>query len=100
MADTSQSRRIRGRRLQQIREQMMWDNPLCHGPDSQCHKAGRIRAWIEIDHIEPLHKGGKDVPSNRQCLCDDCHKAKTIKDMGYRVKQRIGLDGYPVQAAA
>ena len=92
--------RIRGRKLQRIRTQMMWDNPLCSGPDSQCEKAGRIRAWTQVDHIKPLGRDGLDVPSNRQGLCEECHKLKTIKDMGYKAKQAIGLDGYPLQAAA
>lgn len=31
----------------------------------------------ELDHILALHLGGLDVPSNRQPLCDTCHKRKT-----------------------
>jgi len=99
MTDTITIQRIRGRKLQRIREHMMWVNPLCHGPDSECEKVGRIRAWTEIDHRVPLTKGGPDVASNRFGLCDDCHKAKTIRDMGYKKKPRIGLDGYPVGEA-
>jgi 5-methylcytosine-specific restriction endonuclease McrA len=52
---------------------------------------------VELDHIEPLHAGGLDIPTNRQGLCEECHKAKTIKDLGYKKKERIGLDGYPVE---
>jgi 5-methylcytosine-specific restriction protein A len=87
-------RRIRGRRLQRIRHEMAWANPLC----VECEKQGRIRAWTELDHKQPLTQGGLDIPTNRQGLCKECHRLKTINDLGHvKVKERIGLDGYPVE---
>jgi len=69
--------RIRGRRLQQIRQAFFRDHPLC----SRCEAQGRVRVAIELDHIVPLFKGGKDVGSNRQGLCHACHEEKTREDM-------------------
>jgi 5-methylcytosine-specific restriction protein A len=40
---------------------------------------------VDIDHIRPLYKGGRDVADNVQILCRAvCHKAKTRRDMGYQ----------------
>jgi 5-methylcytosine-specific restriction protein A len=32
---------------------------------------------FEVDHIQALEDGGKDIASNLQCLCVPCHKKKT-----------------------
>lgn len=69
--------RIRGRALQEIRRRYLMDHPLCE----ECLKHGRTSPAAEIDHRIPLRKGGKDEDSNRQALCIDCHKVKTIADM-------------------
>jgi 5-methylcytosine-specific restriction endonuclease McrA len=81
--------RIRGRKLQAIRNRVLRENPLCE----VCGK----RAAIEVDHIKPLYKGGDDDPyddGNRQALCEQCHTEKTKRDMNQRPE--IGLDGYPI----
>ena len=62
----------------------MRDNPLCHGPDSECEKAGRVRPWTERDHIVPLHLGGGDDAANVQGLCSECHAAKSAKELAAR----------------
>ncbi len=99
MSNTITVKRIRGRALQRIREQLMWHNPLCHGPDSVCEKAEprRLTLWTILDHIRPLYLGGADTPENRQGLCDDCNAAKTARDMGYKKKPKIGPDGYRIE---
>ena len=33
-----------------------------------------------FDHIKPLALGGKDIVSNIQALCANCHQKKTRKD--------------------
>ena len=75
--------RITGRKLQTIRFNMWRNNPHC-----EC--CGRLTAHpygYEIDHVQPLYKGGHDVPENRQLLCTDygeepgCHTLKTREDM-------------------
>lgn len=51
----------------------------------------------QVDHVIPLCKDGiDDYETNGQSLCDPCHKAKTLIDMGYKEKVEIGLDGFPV----
>lgn len=35
------------------------------------------RPATEVDHVERLADGGRDVPSNKQGLCALCHGAKT-----------------------
>ena len=42
----------------------------------RCRKCGKY--GNEVDHIQPLQKGGDPwVETNLQCLCRDCHIAKT-----------------------
>lgn len=93
---TTTDQRTRGRKLQAIRARHFRINPLCSGPDSQCEKHGIVRTWDELDHAIPLAKGGQDSDDNRQGLCSDCHEAKTARDMGYRERVAIGVDGWPV----
>ena len=38
----------------------------------------------ELDHIEPLWRGGRDDESNFQGLCRDCHAAKTAREAAER----------------
>jgi 5-methylcytosine-specific restriction endonuclease McrA len=91
-------RRIRGRRLQQIRDSWLYDHPLC----VHCLQRGRTAAATQLDHIVALANGGKDFDAddgkNRQGLCDECHELKTAADLGYthKPKRVIGLDGFPI----
>ena len=89
--------RTRGRKLQAMRAAAFQRNPLCHGPDSECEKLGRVRVWVTRDHIDPLHKQGPDVESNCQYLCAECDYSKTNRDLGRRDKVAIGVDGWPVK---
>lgn len=44
---------------------------------------GRIKAVAtEVDHIVPLSKGGPDSAHNKQGLCRECHRLKTLADGG------------------
>ncbi len=64
-----------------------------------CLAKGRPRAATQLDHIVALDNGGKDFdedPDNAQGLCDECHKVKTAKDMGYTRRPTIGADGWPI----
>lgn len=85
--------RIRGRRLQRIREQHLREHPLC----VRCLERGRVKAAEEVDHIVALVNGGTDTPDNRQSLCRECHHDKTAEDLGHKRKPRIGVDGWPVE---
>lgn len=82
--------RIRGRKLQEIRNRVLSKNPLC----VECLKKDRIKIATQIDHIIPLYKGGLEHDSNRQTLCDECHEAKTITERGQTLKPQHpqGLD--------
>lgn len=84
--------RIRGRKLQRIRNAVLSREPLCRA----CYAKGRYTAATELDHIIPLHAGGTNDASNLQPLCRECHQAKTVRDMGYRERVTIGADGWPV----
>ena len=84
--------RIRGRRLQRIRAEVLMANPLCVA----CQEEGRVREATEVDHIIPLSKGGRDEPANRQGLCADHHQAKTARDMGYKRRIAVDINGYPI----
>ena len=93
--EQNQPDRIRGRTLQRIRYRVLANNPLC----VRCQAKGRITIATQVDHIIALVNGGSDDKhddSNRQGLCDECHKVKTAEDMGHRPRVTIGLDGYPV----
>lgn len=64
--------RIRGRKLQEIRERHLRAHPMC----ALCH----VRPATELDHIKALCNGGTDTDDNRQGLCHDCHAAKSVRD--------------------
>lgn len=84
--------RERGRTNQRRRERYFRQHPLC----VRCEQAGRIRAATQLDHVVALVNGGTNDDSNRQGLCDDCHKAKTAEDLGHQPKRRFGPDGWPI----
>jgi 5-methylcytosine-specific restriction protein A len=83
--------RIRGRRLQAIREAHLNAEPSC----VMCEAKGRPTAAAEVDHIIALCNGGTDTADNRQSLCVACHRDKTAIDRGWTVKHSIGADGWP-----
>jgi 5-methylcytosine-specific restriction protein A len=60
-----------------------------------CLASGRLSIATELDHITALVNGGTNADSNYQCLCKDCHRDKTASDLGFTVKVRTGLDGWP-----
>jgi 5-methylcytosine-specific restriction protein A len=74
------------------RQTVRREEPLCR----HCLAKGKISATTEVDHIKPLSKGGLNSRSNLQGLCFDCHRTKSARDAGHRVKRGIGLDGWPI----
>jgi 5-methylcytosine-specific restriction protein A len=74
--------RIRGRRLQEIREAHFRMHPLC----VHCDQRGIVRLATQLDHIVAITNGGRDVQSNRQGLCVPCHAVKTAADLGHKPK--------------
>jgi hypothetical protein len=63
-----------------------------------CEDKGLVTIGVEMDHIEPLFKGGSNDDSNLQMLCVECHRQKTATDLGIRYKPTIGIDGWPVMS--
>jgi 5-methylcytosine-specific restriction endonuclease McrA len=49
--------------------------------DGQCAACGCDLVRYEIDHIDPLAKGGSNWPSNLQLLCAPCNRSKGKKTM-------------------
>jgi len=76
-----------------LRKQVLEDEPLCR----MCTAKGRVKLAVDVDHIKPKAKGGDDDLGNLQPLCKPCHKAKSAADAGRRPKQRIGVDGWPIE---
>jgi len=48
---------------------------------SECSQCGST-AHLEADHIIAIKNGGKDILTNMQVLCRDCHDSKTRSDCG------------------
>lgn len=69
------------------------DKHLCQ----DCRDKGRIAPADQVDHIIPKAQGGTDDLSNLRSLCREHHDDKSNRDMGRRVKQRFGEDGWPVE---
>jgi 5-methylcytosine-specific restriction protein A len=87
------TKRITGRKLQAIRQEVLRANPLC----VKCKAKGIVRMTREVDHIVPLYKGGKESPSNRQGLCTECHKEKTQVDLGSKITSGSDAKGMPTR---
>jgi len=51
---------------------------------------------VEVDHVVPLHLGGKDDETNLQSICHQHHVEKSQKERGVEPRPIIGIDGYPV----
>jgi 5-methylcytosine-specific restriction protein A len=63
--------RVRGRRLQELRYQLVRRQPNC------AHCGAYLDATFIRDHVVPLAEGGSDIESNTQGLCQACSDAKT-----------------------
>lgn len=86
--------RIQGRKGQELRQRRLKrSNYLCE----DCLDLGLTRLADAVDHIIPLHNGGQDVDSNTRNLCHDHHRDKTNRDLGYKEKRQISVDGWPVE---
>ena len=42
-----------------------------------CLRLGRTTLGSTVDHVVPKARGGTDAEANLQCICNDCHRAKT-----------------------
>lgn len=64
----------------------------------RCYVCGRITADGEVDHKQPLSRGGTDDGDNLGWICrTPCHEAKSRRERGQGpARRRVGDDGYPV----
>lgn len=70
-------RRIRGGKLQRLRQRLFEQQPLCVG----CLETGRATIATIRDHIIPLAEGGLDDETNVQPLCQACSDAKSAQEI-------------------
>src|SRR5262245_43667529 len=81
----------RYRRLEQLKR-----HPLC----AACLKLGVVREARVVHHVT-AHKGNWQTfcDADLESLCKQCHDQHTasVERAGLPVKQRTGLDGWPVE---
>lgn len=76
------TKRVTGRRLQQMRADLFEREPLCR----MCVAEGRATIATIRDHIIPLTEQGTDDDENIQPLCQDHSDAKTREESKRGVK--------------
>ncbi|MFE7336709.1 HNH endonuclease [Streptomyces fimicarius] len=49
---------------------------------ARCARCGSLAlaGSVDVDHVQPLARGGQDTDQNVQPLCRDCHRVKTGED--------------------
>lgn len=57
---------------------------ICRFYKNTCLACGRTDVKLTVDHIVPISKGGGDVASNIQPLCQQCNSSKNDKHIDYR----------------
>ena len=68
--------RITGWQLVKIRKRIMLRDGY------KCQVCGRVTVDGEVDHLQPLHLGGRESDANRQWICrEPCHRLKTEEEM-------------------
>lgn len=77
---SSEGKRVRGRRGQEMRRRRLANEPLC----SMCRADGVTRASTVPDHIKPLALGGEDIDSNIRCLCAQHHREVTAREFEHK----------------
>ena len=68
------------------RQIIIRDNKICQICGKKCSDFN-----IEIDHIKPVSKGGKTIPSNLQVLCTKCNRQKSNKWLG-EIGSRLSVE--------
>ncbi|MEV7844077.1 HNH endonuclease signature motif containing protein [Streptomyces cyaneofuscatus] len=51
---------------------------------ARCARCGSLvlAGSVDVDHVQPLARGGEDIDSNVQVLCHPCHQLKTRTEFG------------------
>ena len=77
------TKRISGNSLYAIMKRFERMHPrIC----AECRRQGLVGFGDELDHIVPLHLGGKESDANRQWLCREHHAEKTAREAGGRAR--------------
>lgn len=89
----SSTQRGYGREHRRLRAELFAREPLCR----MCRAKGRTTVATIADHIVSIAKGGPvhDI-TNLQPLCDPCHRDKSLREQGKRVRPTTGADGWPI----
>lgn len=66
---------------------------ICKGP---CGRSFPIDI-MQVDHINPISKGGKDQPSNLRLLCPTCNRKKSAKRPTISRKRRKPQSPFDVE---
>ena len=66
--------RIRGGRLDKIRQRIMLRD------NYTCRMCGRVGTDLVVDHVVPLHLGGRESDENRAAICKACHDLKSATE--------------------
>ena len=75
------TKRISGNSLYAIMKRFGRMHPrIC----AECRRQGLVGFGDELDHIVPLHLGGKEADANRQWLCRKHHAEKTAREASER----------------
>lgn len=85
--------RLRGRKaVEQRARRLQRTNYLCE----DCKAEGRITIAEEVHHVIPLRDGGPDIDDNTMNLCKPHHEKRNAEALGFKAKQTIGIDGWPI----
>lgn len=61
----------------------------------RCGKTEREGAQLEVDHIQPLSKGGNPFDEgNLQTLCKECHQEKGVEEVDYTGETHASVGEY------
>ena len=78
------TKRISGNSLYAIMKRFERMHPrIC----AECRRQGLVGFGAELDHIVPLHLGGKEADDNRQWICREHHAEKTAREAVGRAAQ-------------
>lgn len=89
---TLKPQRTRSARWFRLRKAVLARDPIC--------RACGERVSQDVDHIQPLAEGGRDVMGNLQGLCRPCHKRKTAQEAARgHERARLARHGHPVPDA-
>ncbi len=85
--------RLSGRALQRRNDRIkLRDQYTC-----QHCKGVFVPSELQVDHIKMLASGGTESDDNLQSLCESCHEAKSLKEMGRKPRVAADADGWPVK---